>query len=113
FLITGFGEPFSECGYLLCSRSGRASVENSYHWHRRLLRARRERAHCRATEQRDELAALHSITSSARNTKWAGISCPIAFAALRLMTSWNGSGCSTGMLAGLAPRRTFPTIRAR
>src|SRR5262245_41651834 len=29
----------------------------------------------------------HSITSSARNTRWAGTSCPIAFAALRLMTS--------------------------
>src|SRR5262249_176139 len=34
----------------------------------RLLRARRERIrHCRAAEQRDELAALHSITSSARH----------------------------------------------
>jgi hypothetical protein len=31
-----------------------------------LLRARRERPCGRAAEQRDELAALHSITSSAR-----------------------------------------------
>src|SRR5262245_47416046 len=30
----------------------------------RLLCARRERPRCRAAEQRDELAALHSITSS-------------------------------------------------
>jgi hypothetical protein len=32
-----------------------------------LLRARRERPRSRAAEQRDELATLHSITSSARN----------------------------------------------
>ena len=31
-----------------------------------LLWARRERPSCSATEQRDELAPLHSITSSAR-----------------------------------------------
>jgi hypothetical protein len=41
-------------------------VEKSDHWHRRLLRARRERPHGRAAEQRYELAAFHSITSSAR-----------------------------------------------
>src|SRR5262249_54315836 len=36
-------------------------------WHRRLLRARRERPRRRrAAEQRDELATFHSITSSAR-----------------------------------------------
>jgi len=34
-----------------------------------LLRARRERPRGRATEQRYELAALHSITSSARNMR--------------------------------------------
>jgi hypothetical protein len=32
----------------------------------RLLRARRERPSCRAAEQRDERAPLHSITSSAK-----------------------------------------------
>jgi hypothetical protein len=34
------------------------------HRHRRLLSARRERPRRRAAEQRDELAAFHSITSS-------------------------------------------------
>jgi hypothetical protein len=34
--------------------------------HRRLLRACRERPRRRAAEQRDELAAFHSITSSAK-----------------------------------------------
>src|SRR5262249_51962697 len=38
-----------------------------------LLRARRERPCCRrATEQRDELAPLHSITSSARASSMGG-----------------------------------------
>src|SRR5262249_17735693 len=42
-------------------------AEKPDHWHRRLLRARRQwpRRH-RAAEQRDELAPPHSITSSAR-----------------------------------------------
>jgi len=35
-------------------------------WDRWLLRARRERPSRRAAEQRDEVAPLHSITSSAR-----------------------------------------------
>ena len=69
---------------------------------RRLLRARRERPRRRrAAEQRDELAPSHSITSSARSTRPAGSSCPIALAALRLMTSSKRVGCSTGMSAGL------------
>ena len=47
----------------------------------------------------------HSITLSARSTSAAGTSCPIAFAACRLMTSSNRVGCSTGMSAGLTPRK--------
>jgi hypothetical protein len=41
----------------------------------------------RAAEERDEFAPLHSITLSARSTKPAGTSWPIAFAVLRLITS--------------------------
>src|SRR5262249_57240275 len=37
-----------------------------------LLRARRERPCCRAADQRDERAALHSITSSARPSRVIG-----------------------------------------
>src|SRR5262249_24369274 len=45
----------------------RPAAEEPDHRHRRLLRARRERPRGRrAAEQRDELAAVHSITSSAR-----------------------------------------------
>src|SRR5262249_33485632 len=43
-----------------CERIVRVGAEESYHRHRRLLRARRERqADGRATEQRYELAASH------------------------------------------------------
>jgi hypothetical protein len=37
--------------------------------HRRLLRTRRERPCGRAAEKRDEGAAFHSITSSARSSR--------------------------------------------
>ena len=47
--------------------TGRSGVKIPDHRHRRLLRPRRERPRRRrAAEQRDELAPLHSITSSAR-----------------------------------------------
>src|SRR5262249_40613023 len=47
------------------SHPGRPAVEKPDHRHPRLLRARRERpCRRRAGEQRDELASLHSITSS-------------------------------------------------
>src|SRR5262249_20136729 len=77
------------------------------------------RAHCqrprghRAAEQRDELASPdHSITSSARPSSIGGTSRPIAFAALRLITSSNLVGCSTGNSPGLAPLRILSTYTA-
>ena len=49
------------------------ATQKSNHRHRRLLRARRERPRRRrAAEQRDELAASHSITSSARASRVGG-----------------------------------------
>src|SRR5260221_5417257 len=57
---------------------------------RRLLRARRERPRSRrAAEERDELAPLHSITSSAPASTACGNSTPSALAVLRLITSSN------------------------
>jgi hypothetical protein len=70
-----------------------------------LLRSRRERPCRRAAEQRDELASLHSITSSARNRNESEIVNPSALAVVRFMTRSNLVGCSTGMSAGFAPRR--------
>jgi hypothetical protein len=74
-----------------------------------LLRARRERP-CgrRAAEQRDELAPLHSITSSPRASSLSGITRFSPLAALRLITNSNLVGCITGRLDGLAPFRIFP-----
>src|SRR5437588_320743 len=47
----------------------------------RLLRAPRDRPRRRAAEDRDELASLHSITSSARASSVSGRLMPNAFAA--------------------------------
>ncbi len=58
-----------------------------------LLRARRERPRRRAADERDELAAPHSITSSALASSVAGTSRPSALAVLRLITSSNLVGC--------------------
>src|SRR5262245_8250575 len=76
-----------------------------------LLPARRNRPRNRrrAAEQRDELAPPHSITSSARASKVAGTLMPSAFAVIRLTMRSNLVGCSTGMLAGFAPRRILST----
>src|SRR5262249_49691130 len=70
-------------------------------WLRRLLRARREwPRNSRAAEQRDELAASHSITSSASNCSELGTSMPSALAVCRLMTNSNLVDCTTGRSAG-------------
>ena len=74
-----------------------------------LLRARRERPRgCRAAEQRDEVAALHSITSSASASNLSGISTPSALAVLTLITSWNLVGSTTGRSPGFSPLRMRP-----
>src|SRR5262245_60547106 len=73
--ITGVLEALPESGHVCCKGSWRPAAEIANHRHR-LLRARRERPRCRATEQRDELAAPHSITSSARASNVGGISRP-------------------------------------
>jgi hypothetical protein len=68
----------------------------------RLLRPRRERPRgSRAAEQCDELAAPHSITSSARATSVEGTVSPNALAVLRLTTNSNLVGSWTGQVARL------------
>src|SRR5262249_23650160 len=75
----------------------------------RLLRARRERPRDRAAEQSDELASLHSITSSARATKIGERSKPKVLAVFRLTTNSNLVPCWTGNSAGFAPLRILST----
>src|SRR5262245_2168799 len=75
-----------------------------------LLRARRERPrHRHAAEQRDELAPLHSITSSASASNLSGIWSPSAFAVFRLITNSYFVGACTGRSAGLSPLRMRST----
>src|SRR5262249_29082720 len=88
----------------------RCAPEEPYHRHRRLLRARRERPRGRrAAEQQYEIAAPHSITSSARASTVAGISRPSAFAVLRLITNSYLVGACTGRSAGFSPLRMRST----
>src|SRR5262249_10859007 len=75
----------------------------------RLLRPRRERPPRRsAAEQRDELAALHSITSSARASSLSGIVRPSALAVLRFKFRSNLVDCITGRSPGLSPLSIRP-----
>src|SRR5262245_59543127 len=61
------------------------------------MRLRSQRPSRRAAQQRDELAALHSITSSARPSRGSGILRPSVFAVCRLMTSSILTACCTGI----------------
>src|SRR5262249_46808153 len=74
-----------------------------------LLGARRQRPRRHAAEQRDELAASHSITSSARASSIGGISRPSTLAATTLMISSYLVGISTGKSPGFVPLRMRAT----
>src|SRR5262245_51493786 len=107
--IAGVFEPLAKSAQTIHQRVRRPAVEHPDHRHCGLLRTRRERpGDCCAAEQRDELAPLHSITSSASPISLSGIWRPSALAVLRLMTNWNLVGSSTGRSAGLSPLRTRP-----
>src|SRR5262245_11247173 len=90
---------------------GGCAAEIPDHRQPSLLRPRRNRPRrCRTADQRDELAPPdHSITSSARATSVGGTWMPSAAAVLRLITSSNFVGCSTGKSAGLTPFNTLST----
>src|SRR5262249_53960638 len=76
------------------------------------LRVHCERPCRRAAELRDELAAFHSITSSARASSIGGTSRPIALAVFRLITSSNLVGAWIGRSPGFSPFRIRSTYRA-
>ena len=85
----------------------------AHHRHPWLLRARRERPRaCRAAEQRDEVAPLHSITSSAVASSLSGTVRPSVLAVLRLITRSNLVGCSIGRSPGLAPLKILSMYHA-
>jgi hypothetical protein len=58
---------------------------------------------CRTAEQRDELASLHSITSSVRASSVGGTSRPSALAVLRLIARLYLVAAWTGRSAGFSP----------
>jgi hypothetical protein len=72
------------------------------------LRASHKRPRSRSAEQRDELAAPHSITSSAVASSEGGTVRPSILAVSALMTSSNFDDCTTGSSTGLAPLRMRP-----
>jgi hypothetical protein len=67
---------------------------------------------CPLCPQEQELAPLHSITSSARASSLSGTSRPSALAVLRLMTNSNFVGRSTGRSPAFSPLRILSTSRA-
>src|SRR5262249_27113014 len=74
-----------------------------------LLRARRERPRCRAADKRDEVASVHSTTSSAATSRPGGAVSPSAFAVLRFTAVSNLVAACTGRSPGLSPRRMRST----
>src|SRR5262245_21592177 len=110
FHVAGFCEGLAKSAQTLRNGVRRGDAEEPNHRHGRLLRVRRERPRrCRAAEERDELAAPHSITSSALACNVSGTVRPSVFAVLRLITSSNLDGCCTGRSEGLAPLRILST----
>src|SRR5438105_24289 len=83
--IAGALEAVRQTGDIEFVGCGRPGADKPDHRHRVLLCPRRKRpCSCCPAEKRDELAALHSITSSARPSNMAGTVSPMAFAAFRL-----------------------------
>ena len=75
-----------------------------------LLRTSRKRPReGRAADKGDELAALHSITSSAVARSDGAMVTPSALAVFRLIAISNSVGCWTGKSLGLAPFRMRST----
>src|SRR5262249_4568811 len=108
--VAGFVEALAEPGNK--GRIRQSGIDEADHWHHRLLRRRRQRPRRRRTaDKRDEVASVHSITSSARASSAGGISRASAFAALRLITKSTFTTCCTGRSAGFSPLRTRPLYR--
>ena len=63
----------------------------------------------RATQERDELAPPHSITSSARSSSDVGSSIPSVLALFGLTTTLNFTARSIGRFAGRTPFRILST----
>src|SRR6516165_2399975 len=88
--VAGFTKALAECGQIACTIDRPRAAQESHHRHCLLLRARWHRPRCcRAAEQRDELAPLHSITSSAIERTSGEMVRSSVLAVLRLITNSN------------------------
>src|SRR5262249_3036926 len=101
------GMPRGEPSFLDRPRRG-PSVRRSAVFRRAAARAPASGNAAPAAEQYDELAASHSITSSAMESSLSGTVRPSILAVSALMTSSNLVDCMTGRSAGLAPLRMRP-----
>src|SRR5215472_13043212 len=108
FDVASLIETFAECCRVARGGICRPAANESDHQHGRLLRPRRERPRRHTAEQRDEIAPLHSITSSAMASTPDGTSMLSARAVCRLMANSNLVDCSTGSSAGFSPLRILP-----
>src|SRR5262245_27227743 len=88
---------------------GKAAVQNDDAALVRRAQVKRPPRNRRPAEQRDELAPLHSMTSSASASNLSGIWIPSAFAVFRLITNSYFVGACTGRSAGLSPLRMRST----
>ena len=112
--VPELAQPLAKCFSPSAVTRGRQRREVAYAGDLRLLGVRREQRREEGERQSgdDELTQskiLHSITSSARASTLGGIVSPSPFAVLRLITSSNFVGCSTGRSAGFAPFRILST----
>src|SRR5262249_28775423 len=106
FEETCFVKPLAECCHQRGARLRRPRIEIADHRNGRLLRACGGRPRRRrAAEQRDELAALHSITSSASSRKDSEMVSPSALAVLRFISSSYLSAACSGSSPGFSPLR--------
>src|SRR5690349_21172572 len=89
FDVAQFIQADSKCVHDVRELGQRGGVEKPDHWHQGLLAARRQRPRRRAADQRYKLAASHSITSSASESRLPEISMPSVLAVCTLMTNSN------------------------
>src|SRR6516164_3994090 len=83
--VAGVVQTLEKCSHEVSKRVGRRAAEKPDDRHCRLLRLRDRRPRCSAPESRDEGAAVHSMTSSARASSVGRTSRPSALAVFRLM----------------------------
>jgi probable HAF family extracellular repeat protein len=110
---TGLAHALTERSQQVFAPTGRPAIEPPDCRHFLLLRKRRQwprkRRRRRAAEQGNELATLHSITSSARASSVGGTSRPSPSALFKLMTSSYLVGACTGRSAAFSPLRMRST----